>query len=122
MGALSNCHYDPVVVGWSAEFVAYLWVCREIVLNMGIFAGLCGDLGFCDCAGGEVPVDAEVKQWSEDWDAAGNILSAYHMPTVFFTLLFEKCPVVVAADGGEFALCCFAGAAVSMLRCLLRMG
>ncbi|CDJ28120.1 uncharacterized protein EMH_0098680 [Eimeria mitis] len=24
-----------------------------------------------DEIGGEVPVDAEVKQWSEDWDAAG---------------------------------------------------
>ncbi|XP_026191681.1 protein DSS1 HOMOLOG ON CHROMOSOME V [Cyclospora cayetanensis] len=24
-----------------------------------------------DEIGGEVPIDAEVKQWSEDWDAAG---------------------------------------------------
>lgn len=32
-------------------------------------------LCLCARAGGEVPVDAELKQWSEDWDAAGdNIL------------------------------------------------
>lgn len=44
----------------------------------------------CDCAGGEVPVDAEVKQWSEDWDAAGAIPPPSQMHTRFFSLFSES--------------------------------
>lgn len=39
---------------------------------------------YCAASGGDVPADAEVKQWSEDWDAAGEAACppAYFFPSI----------------------------------------
>ncbi|OEH80374.1 hypothetical protein cyc_05686 [Cyclospora cayetanensis] len=69
-----------------------------------------------DEIGGEVPIDAEVKQWSEDWDAAGEPL-AFQLaaPSVRrssivqwdkdWSLWFCLCPLFLLVESRERVWC-----------------